>query len=199
MAAVAVPPSPQLADAMATRRVPLANLQNATNSPLRATQIGGKRQRSAASEQRDLPYGQPPPKKHIIEVDDAESRRSGLVRRSGAPTTALTRKLQEARGEPKAVPKQADKASRTANELESIRQWQRHYRKLFPGFVFYFESIPEDVKYRICRQAHSLGAVRSPPLPPPLPTTLTMPAARSKILLSRSDPCHHRASHPPRS
>ncbi|KAF1956878.1 hypothetical protein CC80DRAFT_411741 [Byssothecium circinans] len=148
---------------MATRRVPLANLQNATNSPLRASQVGGKRQRSAASEQRDLPYGPPPPKKHIIEVDDAESRRSGLVRRSGAPTTALTRKLQEARGEPKAVPKQAvpkqaEKAPKAAGELESIRQWQRHYRRLFPTFVFYFESIPEDVKYRICRQAHSLGA-----------------------------------------
>ncbi|PVI05075.1 hypothetical protein DM02DRAFT_517252 [Periconia macrospinosa] len=158
MAAVAVPPSPQFVDAMANRRVPLANLQHATNSPLRAPQVGGKRQRSNASEQRDLAQGQPASKKHIIEVDDADGRRSGLVRRSGAPTTALTRKLQEARGELKAVPKHVEKTQRTTNDLEQIRQWQRHYRKLFPSFVFYFESIPEDAKYKIIRQTHILGA-----------------------------------------
>lgn len=161
MAAVAVPPSPQVVDAMANRRVPLANLQNATNSPLRATAVGGKRQRSQASEQRDLPYGQPPPKKQMIEVDDAEARRSGLVRRSGAPPTALTRKLEAAR-DLKAIPKQADRSQRAANEnqnLDSIRQWQRHYRKMFPQFVFWYESIPDEIKYKIVRQAHTLGSV----------------------------------------
>ncbi|CAI6318845.1 unnamed protein product [Periconia digitata] len=158
MAAVAVPPSPQFADAMANRRVPLANLQHATNSPLRAPQVGGKRQRSTASETREFAYGQPASKKHIIEVDDADARRSGLVRRSGAPTTALTRKLQEARGELKAVPKQSDKTQRANNDMEQIRQWQRHYRKLFPTFVFYFESIPEDVKFKMIRQTLILGA-----------------------------------------
>lgn len=159
MAAVAVPPSPQFVDAMANRRVPLANLQHAANSPLRAPQASGKRHRSNASEQRDLAYGQPAAKKHIIEVDDADARRSGLIRRSGAPTTALTRKLQEVRGELKAVPKHVERTQRTTNDLEQIRQWQRHYRKLFPGFVFYFESIPEEVKYRMIRQSQLLGAV----------------------------------------
>ena len=159
MAAVAVPPSPQLIDAMASRRVPLANLQNATNSPLRANAVGGKRSRSHASEQRDLPYGQPAPKKQMIEVDDAESRRHGLVRRSAAPPTALTRKLEASR-EQKSAPKQAEKAVRASNEsLEGIRQWQRHYRKMFPQFVFYFESIPDEIKYKISRQSHILGSV----------------------------------------
>src|SRR5262245_16641762 len=114
MAAVAVPLSPQVVDAMANRRVPLANLQHATNSPLRATAVGGKRQRSHASEQRDLPYGQPPPKKQMIEVDDAEARRTGLVRRSGAPPTALTRKLEAARDQKSSV-KQADRTQRAAS------------------------------------------------------------------------------------
>lgn len=162
MAAVAVPPSPQVVDAMATRRVPLANLHNATNSPMRGPQIGGKRQRSHASEQRDLPYGQPPSKKLLVEVDDAESRRSGLVRRSGAPPTALTRKLEAAR-EHKMAPRQTDRVQRAPENnqnLETIRNWQRHYRKLFPQFVFWFDNVPDDVKSRISRQAHILGSVR---------------------------------------
>ncbi|KAF2262673.1 hypothetical protein CC78DRAFT_519625 [Lojkania enalia] len=158
MAAVSIPPSPQVHAAMTNRRVPLATLQNATNSPLRATVVGGKRQRSHASEQRDLPYGQPPPKKQIVEVDDAEARRNGLVRRSNAPPTAFQRKLEAAR-EVKAVPKQADRNPRGLNEnLETIRQWQRHYRKMFPSFVFFFESIPEDVRSKVSRQAQTLGA-----------------------------------------
>ncbi|KAF2116157.1 Dfp1/Him1, central region-domain-containing protein [Lophiotrema nucula] len=143
---------------MNSRRVPLANLQNATNSPLRAQTAGAKRSRSHASEQRDMPYGQPPPKKQMIAVDDAESTRFGLSRKSGAPPNAFQRKLEAVR-EVKAVPKQADKTQRTVNEnLETIRQWQRHYRKMFPTFVFYFESISEDVRSKVSRQAQTLGA-----------------------------------------
>ncbi|EDU41064.1 sporulation-specific protein 6 [Pyrenophora tritici-repentis] len=140
---------------MSSRRVPLANLQNATNSPLRATAMGGKRQRSHASEQRDLNYGQPPSKKQIIEVDDAESRRHGLVRRSGAQPTALTRKLEAAR-ETKVTPKHA--AQRAANDLETIRQWQRHYRKLFPQFAFYFDSVSDPQKDKLMSRARILGS-----------------------------------------
>ncbi|KAF2203588.1 hypothetical protein GQ43DRAFT_438708, partial [Delitschia confertaspora ATCC 74209] len=145
---------------MTSRRVPLANLQNATNSPLRVANVGGKRQRSHASEQRDLPYGQPPPaKKQIVEVDDAEARRNGLQRRSGAPPTSLQKRLEAAR-EVKQVPKQLEKSQRTAEtqNLETIRQWQRHYKKMFPQFVFYFESIPEDMRSKVSRQLHTLGS-----------------------------------------
>jgi regulatory subunit for Cdc7p protein kinase len=160
MAAVAVPQSPRVSANMANRRVPLASLQNATNSPIRApAPTGAKRQRSHASEQRDMPYGQPPPKKQMIEVDDAEARRHGLVRRSGAPTTALTRKLEAAR-ENKAPPKQVEKAQRVTNDLETIRQWQRHYRKLFPQFVFYFDSVQEPQKDKLMSRAQILGSVR---------------------------------------
>lgn len=141
---------------MSNRRVPLASLQNATNSPLRAPAVGGKRQRSHASEQRDLGYGQPPLKKQLIEVDDAESRRHGLVRRSGAPATALTRKLEAAR-ENKGVTKQA--AQRATNDLDTIRQWQRHYRKLFPQFVFYFDSVSPNQKDKLMSRAQLLGSV----------------------------------------
>jgi regulatory subunit for Cdc7p protein kinase len=144
---------------MSNRRVPLSNLQNATNSPLRAPAVGGKRQRSHASEQRDVPYGQPPVKKQIIEVDDAEARRHGLVRRSGAQPTALTRKLEAAR-ETKAPAKQT--APRQSNDLETIRQWQRHYRKLFPQFAFYFDTVSDPQKDKLMSRARILGSVRSP-------------------------------------
>ncbi|KAF2744603.1 hypothetical protein M011DRAFT_479643 [Sporormia fimetaria CBS 119925] len=157
MAAVAIPPSPHVVSSMNTRRVPLANLHNATNSPLRAPAAGLKRQRSNASEQRDLPYGQPPPKKQIVEVDDAESRRNGLSRRSGAPATSLQRKLEAAR-DAKPVSKQID-AQRTLSEnLSTIREWQKHYKKMFPRFVFYFESIPDDVRLKVLRQVLQLGS-----------------------------------------
>ena len=145
---------------MNTRRVPLASLQNATNSPLRAPIAGEKRQRSHASEQRDLPYGQTrPAKRQIIEVDDAEARRAGgLVRRSGAPISAFQKKLEAVR-EVKVAPKTTERSHAAQHNLETIRQWQKHYRKMFPSFVFYFESVPEDVRVKMWRQAQLLGAV----------------------------------------
>lgn len=165
---------------MSTRRVPLASLQNATNSPFRAAPAaaGGKRQRSHASEQRDLNYGQPPPKKQIIEVDDAEARRHGLVRRSGAQPTALTRKLEAAR-ENKAPPaKHADKTQRASNDLDTIRQWQRHYRKLFPQFVFYFDSVSEPQKDKLMSRAQILGSVCVPLHPNAIVQLLTCCSVR---------------------
>lgn len=139
-----------------SNRIPLANIQNATNSPLRPTAIGGKR-KSHASEQRDNLYGQPPSKKHIVAVDDAESRRHGLIRRSGAPATALTRKLEAAR-EHKA-PQRVEKVQQRVNgDIDTIRQWQRHYRRLFPTFKFYFDNVSSTTKDKIMSKATILGS-----------------------------------------
>jgi regulatory subunit for Cdc7p protein kinase len=41
----------------------------------------------------------------------------------------------------------------------TIRAWQKHYRKVFPDFVFYFDSVPDDVRVKFCKQITSLGAV----------------------------------------
>lgn len=46
-----------------------------------------------------------------------------------------------------------------AETLDTIRQWQRHYRRAFPQFVFYFDSIPEDSRSKCSRQVLALGAV----------------------------------------
>jgi regulatory subunit for Cdc7p protein kinase len=148
--ALTLPPSPHVSNTMAARRMPLADLQNATNSPLRSNVIGGKRSRA----EPDV-FGQPPPKKHIIEVQGEDSRRHGLIRRSGAPATALTRKLEAAR-ENKLPAKQAQ---RTQTDISNVRQWQNHYRKLFPQFIFYFDSVSSLQKDKIMSRAMILGSV----------------------------------------
>lgn len=153
MAAVPIPPSPRMLSNMANRRVPLANLPNATNSPFRA--VNAKR-KSHASDQRDLAYGQPPQKRQMVEVDDEEARRNNLLKRNANnPPTALQKKFEAAR---ESKPAQTQKP--TSENLETIRQWQRHYRKAFPQFVFYFESISDDARVKILRQVLALGAVR---------------------------------------
>lgn len=165
---------------MASRRQPLTNIPHAVNSPVRnvaVTGINGKRTRAQAGEPRDAAHGQPPAKKQIITIQDEKSenvdpsRRSGVAaatldkadeffsKRSTAPETAFQRKLAAAR-EKKQVPQQrAEPAPKqTADNLESIRQWKRHYKRQFPQFVFYFEGVPEDVRVKTARQFQSLGA-----------------------------------------
>ena len=161
MAAVSLIPSPGIPSKMTSRRQPLQPIPNATNSPYRGLAQAGKRGRSFASDQRESTYGQPPPaKKQMIEVDDAESRRNTLLRKTGsAQPTALQRKLEAVRD---AKPKtKAIEPSQKANEdnLETIRQWKRHYRKVFPQYVFYFDQLPEEARLKASRQVQHLGAV----------------------------------------
>lgn len=188
---------------MASRRQPLTNIPNAVNSPFRhAGTNNGKRTRAQAGEPREAVYGQPPAKKQMIEIPDEEvenidPRRNGVPavaqdkadeffsKRSTGPETAFQRKLAAAR-ERKPVPQQrAEPAPKhTADNLESIRQWKRHYKRQFPQFVFYFESVPEDVRVKTTRQFQSLGAreekffskavthvVTTRPVPPELAST----------------------------
>ncbi|KAI2726793.1 hypothetical protein CBS147354_4026 [Penicillium roqueforti] len=151
---------------MATRR-PLANVPNATNSPHRAGLLPVKRARST---QTEIPYGQPPPKKQLIESMQYESRSATcqttntdsklFARRSNnSNPSAFEKRLVAAREkerQPQVKHMRVEKAP--ADTMDSIRQWQRHYRKAFPQFVFYFDSIPEDVRRRFSRQVTALGA-----------------------------------------
>ncbi|KEQ74486.1 hypothetical protein M436DRAFT_43568 [Aureobasidium namibiae CBS 147.97] len=179
---------------MTSKRLPLANNSNAVNSPFRTLNpVSGKRSR--AQDPRDA--GQPPLKKQVLELDHDENQQPrSLIRQSlasqekdaqlflkkpgNAPPTAFERKLAAAR-----KPASAQKPQqRTADSLESIRQWQRHYRKAFPQFVFYFESVPDDVRTKVSRQIQYLGAkeekffsrsvthvVTTRPIPPELAST----------------------------
>jgi regulatory subunit for Cdc7p protein kinase len=174
MAAVSIFDLPHTLSSMTARRVPLSSNPNAANSPYRAvTAAGTKPKRSYATIQREEAYGQPPPaKKQIVEVSQRNLRTpprqstadslEGHVfsRRAHAQPTAFDRKLEAARRRP--AQQAVAKADKVAEEnLETIRQWQRHYRKVFPKFVFYFESIADDTRMRYAKQVTALGAVSS--------------------------------------
>jgi len=167
MAAVSLSPLPYTLSTMSGRRVPLSSNPNAVNSPYRPAAT--KQKRSYATIQREDAYGQPPPaKKQMLDTHQAlrtpprqstQTSAEGrvLTRKSNAiqPTT-FERKCAAARPVQQAV----TKAEKTSEEnLETIRQWQKHYRKIFPTFVFYFESITEDVRLKYTKQVIALGAV----------------------------------------
>ncbi|KAI9673038.1 MAG: hypothetical protein M1817_003202 [Caeruleum heppii] len=157
---------------MSSRRVPLSNIPNATNSPYRAASTAAtKRSRSHSSIQRELPYGQhpPPAKRHVQESDlgrpQASHHRLGQIAEgrvfdqpSGdAQLTVFGKKLLAAR-ERQSKQKVSRAEETTKDGAVGVRQWQQYYRKVFPHYVFYFESIPEDVRAKCSKQVHSLGA-----------------------------------------
>lgn len=163
---------------MTGRRAPLANVPNAVNSPFRnVTSIAGKRTRAQAGE-KDLAYGQPAAKRQVIEIpDDGDENiappRTRLIqsqdpeekvfmkKTTSTQPTAFERKLASVREKRQDTQRQAEKPQKAGDEhnLETIRQWQKHYRRQFPHFVFYFESVPDDVRNKALRQIHQLGAV----------------------------------------
>ncbi|PYI36618.1 hypothetical protein BP00DRAFT_110841 [Aspergillus indologenus CBS 114.80] len=172
MAAVFIPPSPRTTLNMSTRR-PLANVPNATNSPHRSGLVPAKRLR-AVSTQLDIPYGQPPPKKQVVDGQDPEARSPTRPRTSAlqnpdsklftrrtnnAQPSAFERKLVAVRDKERQSQQKVTRNDKpSAETLDAMRQWQRHYRKAFPQFVFYFDSIPEDVRSKCSRQVLALGA-----------------------------------------
>lgn len=162
---------------MASRRVPLANNPNAANSPFRGqAPVSGKRTRAQANDHREYNNGQPPLKRQMLDLDhDENANPRTLTRQSfaqqeaegrvflrkpaNAPQTALEKKLHAAREKKPPPQKPVEKPQKSADSLENIRQWQRHYRKAFPQYTFYFDRVPEDVRTKVSRQVQYLGAV----------------------------------------
>lgn len=74
--------------------------------------------------------------------------------------SAFERKLVAARERERPVQQTVTKAEKTSEEnLESIRAWQKHTRRQFPKYVFYFESGSEDARHKCTKQVIALGAV----------------------------------------
>ena len=171
-AAVFIPPSPHdplSRMASTTRRAPLASIPNVVNSPHRLlTTSGSKRPRTQANvSQQDNEH---PQKRQAIEKPTAGSGPSTPTRQSAINTvegrvfekghgtsgsTAFQRKLVAAKTSGLRVTKNVEPSVKD----ESVRQWQKHYRKIFPTFSFYFDGVPDDVRIRYMRSASSLGAV----------------------------------------
>lgn len=102
-------------------------------------------------------YAQPPPlKKQMLEASAQRQqlrspqktyKQSSIPQRTGRPVV---------RDRPAQQPRQ----SQDDSNIERIRQWQMEYHARFPKMVFYFESISEELRVKLSKQAISLGAVR---------------------------------------
>lgn len=145
-------------------RAPLASIPNATNSPHRSlTKSIGKRTRQQGPV---LQENEPPQKKQVVEKTIRQDAPT-TPRRRVPPSTAEGRVFE--RASTTAQPTDFHKklmASRRESERptidtadSTIRAWQKHYRKVFPSFVFYFDSMPDDIRVRFSKQINSFGAV----------------------------------------
>lgn len=174
MATLLVPPSPATPSSMSGRRTPLSSNPNAVNSPYRAVPVpaASKAKRSHATLQREESYGQPPPKKQMLDTFHASRASAGRYRQEAtAPDGVNIRQMpashQPTHTEHAKIPTrqrsnqpQVTRAERVSEEsVEHVKQWRKHYRNLFPNFVFYFENISEDTKSRCLKFVSQLGAV----------------------------------------
>jgi regulatory subunit for Cdc7p protein kinase len=169
MATITLSPTPAPIAAMSSRRGPLTSNPHAANSPLRAPSAlfqNGKVKRSYANTQREETYGQPPPiKKQALEDGTSRAVRSPskLPRSQQLPQ----RTASQVAGRPPIKERTTSRlptVSRTVQDDEHKEVWKKHYRAKFPKMVFYFESIPDDVRAKLTKRVIYLGAV-SPPLP----------------------------------
>ena len=169
MAAVSLSPLPFDLSSMSSRRVPLSSNPNAVNSPYRAP--ASKQKRSYAHLQREDEYGRPPPaKKQMLDPytsrtpprqNSVQSFPEGrvLTRKSNAQFPSFERRTAPSTRE--VVQQTVKKSEKTPEQdSESVRQWKKHYQKQFPSMVFYFESVPEDLRAKYTKQVVALGAVR---------------------------------------
>ena len=186
MTEVSLSPAPHKLGNMSSRRVPLGNVPNAANSPFRSVAAATfKRTRDQVGAQEDLPYDlQPRAKRQALEDGRTYSRISprkqppqsaeGRIfskRTINTQPTPFERKLLASAKDIKAtqsleekveqrVQQRVERQGKASHEaLEDIRQWQRHYKRSFPSFVFYFESLPEELRVKCSKWIRSLGAV----------------------------------------
>ncbi|KAL1306074.1 hypothetical protein AAFC00_004197 [Neodothiora populina] len=214
MAAISAVLSPHADSTMSSRRVPLANNTAAVNSPFRTiAAVSGKRTRANNPEARDILHGQPPSKKQAIdttEYDENTAPRT-LTRQSlaqqeaeaklfmrkptNAAPTAFEKKLAAARDKKPTTTTSTQKVDprvqKQGDSLETIRQWQKHYKKAFPQYVFYFESVPEDVRSKVSRQIQYLGAKEEKFFSKSVTHVVTTRAVPSELANTSPEDGHH--------
>ena len=176
-AAVFIPPSPHdplSRMATSSRRVPLASLSNATNSPHHPlTNSGSKRPRSLANVSQQ--ENEPPHKRVALERSARAAYNPVTPQKQPQPptlegrvferghgesgSTAFQRRLVAARDRDRIAGLRVTKNGETQAKEESIRQWQKHYRRIFPTYRFYFDGFSDEAKSRFLRQISALGAV----------------------------------------
>ena len=175
MATLTISPIPLKFENMTSRRVPLSNVPNAANSPARHVATS-KRSRDQTLAQENLSFDfEPDAKRQALDISQARSRLSPVrqlqkVKESrifskpppNAQPTAFEKRLIAAKEDPPPQQQRVHKQERESHEtLEGVRQWQKHYKRAFPGFIFYFEGVLEEIRSKYSRTVRSLGAVGS--------------------------------------
>ncbi len=163
MAAVSIPPSPHAIVTMAGGRAPLSNLPNGGNSPYRARSAAPmKRPRPQTNPAIDLAYAQPPPpKKQIVERDQYAPRTPSKRTQALDMGAAASPMLKAQAAKTKTAASNPSKQEKPDEGLETLRTWQKHYKKVFPSFVFYFDSVTDEARRQCSRGIQALGAVSS--------------------------------------
>lgn len=170
MATISLSPAQHALGITANRRIPLGEVPNAANSPYRGAPP--KRSHDQLGAQEEFPWDlQPHPKRQATEADRlirrTSPRRQGSTivesrvfgkRTTNSQPTAFERQLLAAKHDPSHQRVERPKKS-TQQTIEGVKQWQEHYKRAFPKFVFYFENIPEDVRIKCSKYARNLGAV----------------------------------------
>lgn len=171
MATVSLPVSASSkasAPAMSSKRAPLASNPNVANSPLRAPSLLAgfvKPKRPFATVQREEPYGQPPPvKKQALENGAQKPVRSPSKLTRPPAHIVIPRNPNAA---PRPVVRDRAAKAATASTTRGVQDvdtekevWKKHHRAKFPKMVFYFESIPDDIRAKLTKRVTYLGAVR---------------------------------------
>ncbi|KAK9440718.1 Zinc finger, DBF-type [Metarhizium brunneum] len=149
---------------MSSRRVPLTSNPNVANSPLRgpgSLHAYAKQKRSYANVQREEAYGQPPPvKKQVLE--------DGTQRAVRSPSKAHRTQVVVQRSSTRLVAKDratrtTQASTRTVQDVDTEKEvWKKHHRAKFPKMVFYFESIPDDIRAKLTKRVNYLGARQEP-------------------------------------
>lgn len=131
-----------------------------------------KQKRSHATVQREEAYGQPPPtKKQALENGTHRPVRSpSKLPRS--QTSTLPQRGISASSTVRATTRERSTKLPTASKVvenDSTDQkevWKKHYRAKFPKMVFYFESVPDEIRAKLTKRVTYLGAVCgfSPPI-----------------------------------
>jgi regulatory subunit for Cdc7p protein kinase len=144
-------PTQRMHGASAPSRAPLRDAPSAVlNSPLRGAStaaVGSKRPRQESTDLRDPSYENGPHTKKMAALFDDSAQRRAIASQNPQRLRIL-----------KPAKSQQVQEQKTA---EAVKQWQKHYRKLFPSMVFYFESISRDQLSGLSTQVRNLGAVRS--------------------------------------
>lgn len=208
MAAVSISPLPSSQSAMSGRRVPLGNNPNGANSPFRPLGANTtKQKRSYATIQREESYGHAPPaKKQMLSTQQAlrtpprpasqyQPEAKLLARKANATQPSTYERGVRTAVRERSAQQTVSRAAKTSEQnLESVLAWQKHYRQVFPNYVFYFEGVTEEIRHKFAKQVTSLGAVSLHIWKYPSCSSNLITASR-KVLFQLGHTCCHNSNH----